>query len=86
MSAINVVYFSATNHRPTRYKASTMSARPFSVTISEPMEAQSDDERYGAALQALLTKMGWGDASEYIHGNTKDGRVYVRLPRAKGGR
>jgi len=78
-TAIVIKYLPASSHRPARFKASTMSARPMAVIVS-PGFVQTDDERYGVALSALLMRAGdgWGNASDWIAGETADGRVYVR--------
>jgi hypothetical protein len=57
-----------------------MSDHPTSATVSYN-DFCSDADRYGAALAALLSKLGdgWGDASKWIAGGTSDGRVYVRV-------
>jgi len=82
-TAIVVKYLPPSSHRPARFKASTMSARPTSVIVS-PGFVQSDNERYSVALSALLGRMGdgWGNASEWIAGATDSGRVYVRSTQA----
>jgi hypothetical protein len=83
-TAIHIKYLDDTSTRPSRLKASSMSARPFSATVSFD-KYDCDEDRYGAALLALLQTAGpgWGDASEWVCGATDDGRVYVRV---EGGR
>lgn len=82
-TAIAVKYLPYTSTRPSRLKAVTLSDHPISATVSFD-KYDCDADRYGAALAALLSKLGdgWGDASQWIAGNTSDGRVYVRSDRA----
>ena len=80
-TAIEIKYLGFTNTKPSRLKASTLSAHPVSATVTYfSGAANADEDRYKAALEALLARLpdGWGDASEWIAGETKDGRVYVR--------
>jgi hypothetical protein len=60
-----------------------MSDRPFSTAVAFD-RYDCDDDRYAAALAALLhiAGDGWGDPSQWVAGNTSDGRVYVRLDAA----
>jgi hypothetical protein len=58
-----------------------MSARPISATVTYfAANTDSEDARYTAALEALLSRLedGWGEASDWICGATNEGRVYVR--------
>ncbi len=79
-TAIKIEFVPCTATRPDRLKATTMSDHPTSATVGF-WNYDSDDERYTAALSALLAKMGdgWGDASQWIAGATASGRVYIRL-------
>jgi hypothetical protein len=84
-TAIKITFMPCTSTRPDRLKASTLSSHPVSATVSF-WAGDSNDDRYAWALQALLKKMGdgWGKPSEWIAGDTNDGRVYVRLDVERG--
>jgi hypothetical protein len=81
-TAIEIKLLSCTSTRPDRLKASTMSTHPISATVGYWSDAaDSEEQRYEIALQALLAKLGdgWGDASQWVAGMTDEGRVYIRL-------
>ena len=80
-TAISIKFLATTANRPARLKASTMSARPVSATVTffSPT-ADCEDARYLEALHALLRKLGdgWGDIRQWLPGSTNEGRVYIR--------
>lgn len=74
MQTINVKTLPATNHKPTRVKATASGGatdrnRP-SVTISK-----EDDNSYATAAIMLAKKLGW--TGTLIEGGTKEGSVFV---------
>jgi hypothetical protein len=80
-TAIQIRFVACTSTRPDRLIARTLSARPVSVSVGYWSDkADNENDRYTAALQALLTKLGdgWGEVSQWHYGNTDEGRVYVR--------
>jgi hypothetical protein len=78
-TAIEIKVLRCTSTRPDRLKASTLSDRPVSI-ISSFWAYDCDGDRYAAALETLLLKLGdgWGKPSDWRGGNTNAGRVYVR--------
>ena len=79
-TSIEIKYLPYTPTQPSRLKAFTRSDRSFSATVTY-QTFDCDDDRYTAALSALLSKMGsgWGDASQWVGAATENGRIYVRL-------
>lgn len=78
LTAISTKYLPATVTRPRRIKATAMSDKPVSVTISEPIEDTPYLDWHMAAAQALCEKMGW--THKLIAGATANGFVFVQVP------
>lgn len=74
MMAISTKYFGPTDHRGSRIKASCGAG---SLVI--PWDHSLDvEENHTKAAHSLISKLGWGPASDWAAGSTSTGFVFVR--------
>ena len=76
MIAIQTKYLGATNHRGSRIRAFTCNGH--SKTINYDNGLNTDGAHF-EAVKALCTDLGW--SGQMVQGGTKDGSVWVWLPR-----
>lgn len=77
--AIQTKFLGPTNHRGMRIKA-----RCFGGTLVIPWDDALDTaNNHARAAKALSDKLGWSEFNDLIGGTTKEGYVFVLVPKSK---
>ena len=76
--AIITKYIGPTDLRGSRVKAT---AEAGSITLAWD-DALNSEENHVAAARALAGKYGWDRLNDMTHGGTRDGYVFVMVPKA----
>lgn len=69
---------------PTNYRGTRIKARCFGGTLVIPWDYELDPEiNHARAAKALSDKLGWSEFNDLIGGTTKEGYVFVLVPKSK---
>ena len=72
MQTITTKYLGATNHKPSRVKATTTSGISLTMSWAHELNINANHE---FAAKKLAEKLGW--SGQWFGGSTKDGQVFV---------